>query len=169
MRLFVFFAGFLFFLGFFYPAYGDYATSTNFTIERAVIDVGGEFSTSSGFRERSSIGQPATGISTSTSFILKGGFLYFVEPAAAPTTTPQPTTIIVGAGGGGRFIPATPTPEEILRLCDFNGDRRCNLIDLSIMLFHYERAGAEIARYDLLRDDRVDFADVSVLMYYWTG
>jgi hypothetical protein len=161
-------------------ANADRATSTSFILERAVIDAGGELSTSSAFRERSSIGQPAVGISSSTSFILRGGFLYFGVPSVAtsapqPTPSPGPAVQVPAApgGGGGPFLfpPGEEgvLPPEIIRLCDFNNDNRCNIVDLSIMLFYYEETGAQIARYDLNRSNRVDFPDVSVLMFYWTG
>ena len=155
----------------------DLSTSTNFRAPRQIIDVGGGRATSTNFQAEQSTGQPGTGISTSTNFILKGGFLYFDNPAApaAPTPTPQPSP---SGGGGSELVKALarlalqrrppPLPEDVAR-CDFNADNRCNLIDLSIMLFYYERLGPEIARYDLNISGSVDFPDVSVLMFYWTG
>lgn len=160
----------------------DVATSTNFSIERGVIDVGGGRATSSGFGLEQSVGQAGTGISTSTSFILRGGFLYFEEPVAAPAPEPAPSPAPApapsgGSGGGGggtgfilpSIIRREPLPPEVIALCDFSGDGRCNIIDLSILLYYYERSGPEIARYDLNQNNVVDFPDISVLMYYWTG
>ena len=159
----------------------DLATSTSFQIERGVIDVGGGRATSSGFLLEQSVGQAGTGISTSTSFVLRGGFLYFVEPAApgGATSVPPtpPPTISPGSGGGGGgsgfvlppIVRREPLPPEVTALCDFNEDGRCNIIDLSILLFFYEKSGAEIARYDLNENKAVDFPDISVMMFYWTG
>jgi hypothetical protein len=87
-------------------------------------------------------------------------------PAAGVTISP-----IIGVGGRGEMPwlpPRPPPPPEIVKKCDFNRDNRCNLIDLSIMLFYWEQAGGRIARYDLNNNGIVDFPDVSVLMYYWT-
>jgi len=159
--------------------YADLATSTNFVIERGVIDTGGGEATSTSFRSRSSIGQPGTGISSSTSFILRGGFLYFAEGAPAVSTSVSTTTVPApapapSAGTSGPYPIAglrphrAPTPEQI-NVCDFNADKRCNIIDLSIMLFYYQQTGRTIARYDLDSNGIVDFRDVSVLMFYWTG
>ncbi|KKW16571.1 MAG: hypothetical protein UY56_C0014G0006 [Parcubacteria group bacterium GW2011_GWA1_50_14] len=162
----------------FLPAVGkaDLATSTNFILERGVIDTGGSHATSSGYGLETSIGQPGTGISSSTSFILRGGFLNFsVSVPSAATTTPTSTATTSAPGGNTGFsapgAPATPPviTSEIIKACDFNDDSRCNIVDLSIMLYFYEERGVAIARYDLNLNLAVDFPDVSVLMYYWTG
>ncbi|MEK7193508.1 MAG: hypothetical protein AAB652_01845 [Patescibacteria group bacterium] len=169
----VFIIGFL--LGLPFLVLADSATSTNFKIEAGVIDVGGSGATSSGFNLRTSIGQPGTGISTSTSFVLRGGFLNFpaVTPAT-PLTPPAPPpsggTVQVPPTGGGGIPPKAQKPvitPEIIKKCDFNDDGRCNIVDLSIMLFYYEEFGPKISRYDLNGNKTVDFPDVSVLMFYW--
>jgi hypothetical protein len=152
-----------------FSVFADSATSTSFHIESGVIDAGGTRTTSSNYGLRSSIGQPATGISTSTSFILRGGFLNFPLPVVVPPVTPTAPLpgILVG---GGAFAGLPPEiQEKIIKRCDFNGDMRCNLVDLSILLYYYDRIGSAIARYDLNSNDRVDFPDISVMMYYWTG
>ncbi len=186
-RVFVFFGLFLggATLIFAVHARADVATSTNFRVEQGVISTGGTRSTSTNFLGGSSIGQPATGISTSTSFIVKGGFLYLSTGTIAlpptPTTTPTstPPSTPPGSGGGGGlltwpidvirdiFFPPEEPIDQGLR-CDFNTDGVCNLIDLSIMLYHYGQSGDRVARYDLNRDAIVDFFDISILMYYWT-
>ncbi|MEK7076624.1 MAG: hypothetical protein AAB967_00170 [Patescibacteria group bacterium] len=168
-------AGVVLLISFPLVSFADSATSTNFKIETGVIDAGGSRATSSGFGLQTSVGQPATGISSSTSFILRGGFLNFPLPVAptattTPTsTTPAPATPIQVGGGGPVSQPKPQPTPEIIRACDFNGDARCNIVDLSIMLFYYEQEGIQIARYDLNINNRVDFPDVSVLMYYWTA
>ena len=62
-----------------------------------------------------------------------------------------------------------PEPEKILKLIDFNDDGRCDIIDLSILLFYYDQSGPTVKRYDLNNNGVVNFIDVSVLLYYWTG
>ena len=146
----------------------DQSTSTSFKIETGVIDTGGSRATGTGFGLQTSIGQPGTGISTSTSFILRGGFLNFpalvTAVATSAATTSQPS-----GGNSGVSALETLTPREIIRKCDFNNDNRCDIVDLSILLFHYSQTGSRIARYDLNLNERIDFPDVSVLMFYWTG
>ncbi|KKW46333.1 MAG: hypothetical protein UY96_C0006G0005 [Parcubacteria group bacterium GW2011_GWB1_56_8] len=165
---------FLVLIRFPFIAFADQASSTNFRIESGVVDAGGEKATATSFILRTSLGQPATGISSSTSFILRGGFLNFPLPVTAtatPTTTPPGGggTVGVPPAGGGVLPPVGFYPPSIIKKCDFNDDRRCNLIDFSILLFFYEQTGAPVARYDLNSNTRVDFPDISVLMYYWTG
>ena len=145
----------------------QFASSTTYQIERGVVDDGGGRSTSTTFDERGSIGQPGTGVSSSTTYQIRGGFLHFAVPTVATTSvvTPSPTVILTGGGSG----PRPPVSPEIIQSCDFNDDGKCNLVDLSIMLFFFERSGPSIARYDLNVNNRVDFPDVSVLMFYWTG
>lgn len=126
-------------------SFADLSTSTSFIVERGVIDSGGgTFATSNGFNLRTSIGQPGTGISSSTSFTVRGGFLNFFAPLVVP---PPPT----------------------LRCIDFNSDRHVDIVDLSIILFHYNERGSNLGCYDLNRNGAVDFPDISILMYYWTG
>ena len=158
-------------------AFSDFASSTNFILERGVIDAGGSQGTSSNFGLRSSIAQPATGISTSTNFIIRGGFLYF---PSQPTPTSATSTPPVGGGGSGSggsgggtgfggIVTGKPivTPEIVSR-CDFNNDKKCNMIDLSILLYYYEEEGSTVSRYDLNNSRKVDFPDISILLYYWT-
>ena len=164
-----------------YVAMADLATSTSFKIKRGLIDVGSGHATSTSYEAEGSVGQPATGISTSTSFILKGGFLYFSTTSQAtsapPAAPPAPPPSVTIPGAGGFILPPSALPPELIpplspeaiSLCDFNGDGRCNLIDLSIMLFYYDKFGPQIVRYDFNRSSRVDFPDVSILMFYWTG
>ena len=162
------------------PAFADTASSTSFKIERGVVDIGGGSATSTGFDLKSSIGQPGTGISTSTSFILRGGFLYFAVPTTTVTTTPPAPTPtpspLSGGGGGGTgyyLLPFFKRGEviapEVIKVCDFSKDGRCNITDLSIILYYYERTGPSVALYDLNRNGAVDFPDISIMIYYWTG
>ncbi len=70
--------------------------------------------------------------------------------------------IVVGGGGGSIF--AEP---KLFKSCDFNGDGFCNIIDLSIMLFYFDKPMPTASRYDLNNDKRVDIIDISILLYYW--
>ncbi len=88
-------------------------------------------------------------------------------PAAGAVISP----IIIGVGTRVSMPwlpPRPPTPPEIIKKCDFNLDSRCNLVDLSIMLYYWNQTGPQIARYDLNNNAIIDFPDVSILMYYWT-
>ncbi len=106
------------------------------------------------------------------------------------SSTPTSTTGTGGSGGGGGggiliFPHATktldglppdipiyqpPSPCDDLRVqqVDLNVDCRVDLVDLSILLYYYNRQGEEIARYDFNDNKIVDFPDVSVMMFYWT-
>jgi hypothetical protein len=152
-------------------ARADIATSSNFRIEGGIIDAGGGKSTSTSFNSGGIIGQIGTGISTSTSFRLRGGFLKF------------PEAIAISGGGGGNTGGATTLPsfgggsspreltaeekEVILGRCDFNRDKRCDFVDLSILMYYFGKQRPEIDPYDLDRDWQIDIVDISVLMYYW--
>lgn len=99
-------------------------------------------------------------------------------PSPPPSPSPSPSVITgAGAGGTGNFMTPFPTsslpvPPPILpprfQVADFNGDNRIDIIDLSILLYHYHETGAGAVRYDLSGDGIVNFPDISILMYYWT-
>lgn len=134
--------------------------SPSFIVKDPVVVPGAGFATSSGFQLWSVIGEPAIGLSDAASFILKGGFLYFPAPSTATTTPP---VVLPPGGSSGRDLLRTITIEYR----DFNDDGVWDIIDLSILLFHYGRSGAAIARYDLNGNGTVDFPDISILFYYW--
>ncbi len=87
-----------------------------------------------------------------------------------PPSNPQP-----GGGGGGSpyatstFPIAPPLLPPAFQVADFNGDNRVDIIDLSILLYYYDECGSGISRFDLNHSGCVDFPDVSILMYRWTG
>lgn len=101
-------------------------------------------------------------------------------PAAA-TATPSgggpvigigqsPAPITPGVRAPAPPIPRTPTITPVILQCiDLNGDNRVDIIDLSILLYHYSKTGPEIVRYDCNKDNRIDLADISILMFYWTS
>ncbi len=164
-------------------AFADRSSSTNFIIERGVIGSGGGAATSSGFNLRTSIGQPGTGISSSSNFVIRGGFLNFFVPApAAPPPAPSPLpggapppSPGPGGGGGGVGYPSGGAPKAVIPSLpsgcsiDFNKDNHVDIVDLSILLFHYGERGSNLGCYDLNQNGVVDFPDISILMYYWTG
>ncbi len=95
-----------------------------------------------------------------------GGSKWYGDGATTTATSGQ---IIIGPG----LFPPPPPPEtlpgQILRLCDFNGDNRCDLSDLSILLYYQylPQMIPAAARYDLTSDGVIDMADISILLYYW--
>ena len=86
-------------------------SSGSFTVRDPVIAEYGGNSTSTSFEQLSSGGQAAIGESTSSSFIVKSGFLYFsdVITSSPPPPTPTPTPLPTGGGGG----PLAPIPAPI--------------------------------------------------------
>jgi len=75
-----------------------------------------------------------------------------------------------GGGGGGSAISSSSIPYSAnCGMADFNCDGRVNLIDLSILLSHYGQSVSANSPYDLDRSGTIDFPDISILMYYWTG
>jgi len=179
MRVSIAIVVFIVWLGGAFLVFADRSSSTNFIIERGVVNIGGvENSTSGGFTMQGSIGQIGTGISSSTSFVLKGGFLNFFVPVPAvlpptPPTVPGETPGLAVGGGGGTGYYVRPSvvkkPPPTLQCIDFNGDGRIDIVDLSIMLFYYNKKGTDLGCYDLNQNNVVDFPDVSILMYYWTS
>ena len=162
-------------------------SSTNFKVIDPVISVGGGRSTSNTYQAEQSFGQPAAGISSSASFELKGGFLYFPAPsvsAPAPAATPTPTPSVVGTGGplfpSAIVFPAlrlvVPPPAEVLERCrragfepsDLNCDGKVNLEDLSIFLY-FSSVQEKLSPADLNRDAKVDTRDLSILFSRWNG
>jgi|GEM_PF-4375863 hypothetical protein len=101
-----------------------------------------------------------------------------VPPVETPTPWPGGTVYPTGTEPWLRpgtdlplFPPPPPQqslPAKILRTCDFSGDNRCNLIDLSILLFYAEQPMPQAARYDLNNDGVIDIVDISILLYYWS-
>lgn len=93
------------------------------------------------------------------------------EASAAPNSAaPAPAP----SGGGISSLlpflkPGEPEAVRALRLCDFNGDNRCNITDFSIFLYHIDKPLSIASRYDLNGDNVLDIVDVSVLLFYWTG
>jgi len=156
-------------------AFADRASSTNFILETGVIDVGGGNSTSTGFNLKGSLGQPAPGVSSSTSFILLGGFLNFPLISAAPPPLLPPTLVVIpvpGGGGGGTGYYLLRKKVPILPKCfvaDLNCDGWVDIVDLSVLLYFYGETGPTIAPYDFNGDGTINLPDISIMMYYWAG
>lgn len=82
-------------------------------------------------------------------------------------------------GGGGLNVPSfwpnlftyvlPPSPKPIKNMnADLNGDGKTNIVDLSILLYHFDKSVVSGAFYDLNDDGKIDIVDVSILLYYWT-
>lgn len=142
----------------------DRATSTNFILESAVVDSGGEDASSTSFRLPSAFGQPSTGLSTSSTFRLEGGFLAFPIPVVA--VTPVVPGIVSLGTGIGFFLPFPPVIVPCAPVTDLNCDGRINLIDLSIFLYFSDAVPP--TPVDFNKDSSIDTRDLSVLFSDWT-
>jgi len=171
--------------------------SPNFKILDPVIGIFSSRATSSNFIQLESGGQPAIGLSASSNFIVRSGFLYFPgppSPAPSPGISPSPPPPGTGLGlGGGILFPPTPTPRitllptprltppPFLAIADLNADGRINLIDASILFYWWakpvtpyalaaiSKTSFDFASPDINNDTKVDIIDLSILLYYWTG
>lgn len=150
---------------FYTPVFATEFTSANFKVLDSVIKPAAGFSTSSAFQLWQSIGQEAIGLSDSVSFGLRGGFLYFLAPAA-PAAPPSQVTP-PGGGGGQLVFKFPPIISKAVSVCDFNDDGACDIVDLSILLYYLTQPLVE--RYDLNNDGRIGLIDISILFYYWTS
>ena len=99
--------------------------------------------------------------------------------AVSPPPTPPIGVGVVRVGAGPMPPPpkkpttTLPIPPPFvpppMQCIDFNGDNRVDIIDLSILLYHYGETGPNLACFDLNRSYVVDFPDISILIYYWTS
>jgi len=153
-------------------------TWTNFKVLDPVISIFGGLSTSTNFSQIESGGQAAIGLATSANFILQGGFLYFPGlPSPSPSASPTPSA--APRAGVGGFITGLvkifrPAPPGF----DLNRDGKIDLVDVSIMLYWWEKritasqTAAIIAAGrpspDFNDDGKVDIFDLSMLLYYWS-
>ena len=56
--------------------------------------------------------------------------------------------------------------EVVFLIADLNNDSRVNLVDFSILLFHW---GTSSSVADINRDGTVNLADFSIMLFHWTG
>lgn len=85
--------------------------------------------------------------------------------------------VAAGSGGGtGYIVTSTVAIPQVLtgnknNVADFDGDGRVNIIDLSILLSYYGQSCSisDASRYCLDHAGVIDFPDISILMYHWTG
>lgn len=97
--------------------------------------------------------------------------------AAAAAGSTGGTSVTLQGGGGGVVVQATsttprprsPCDDVAIQQVDLSGDCKVDIVDLSILLYYYERTGPQISRYDFSDNLQVDFPDVSIMMFYWTG
>lgn len=173
------------------PTAGDAQVSLSWTA--AVAQLG--FSVSQYRVQRATVsggpyGNPATsaGTSLTVSSLVNGTTYYFVvevldsygavigtsaEISSAPVASASPTP--APSGGGGPvgvvikklidFIFPTPTLSGCPPV-DLNGDCAVDIVDLSILLYYFDRPFPE--QVDFNKDEAVDIIDISVLFFYWT-
>lgn len=66
-------------------------------------------------------------------------------------------------------LPLLARPEPLFSpRFDFNGDRKIDIADLSILLFYFDKSEELFEDFDFNSDRAVDIVDVSIFMYYWT-
>lgn len=162
-------------------------SSANFQVTDPVVDVSGGRKTSSNFILIEATGQHATGISNSSSYALKSGFLYFTDPQAQSGGG--------GSSGGGSidnvpyhilpFIrPLVPyIPPEVIESIvshlpcpagfpkeDVNCDGTVGLVDFSIFLYLQgsDQRNRTANPADFNQDGFVDVQDLSILFSAWT-
>jgi hypothetical protein len=165
----------------------DYSSS-NFIVKDPVIEEGAGRRTSTSFIELESIGQNAVGISNSSNYTLKSGFLYFTDPESGGGGGTGGTG--VGGGLGGNvplhllpfFKPYIVIPpekiEEIIRELpcspgrvrqDLNCDGKVDLVDFSIFLFLSDPKQARKDNpADFNSDGSITVIDLSILFSSWT-
>jgi len=180
------------------------STSTSFIIESGEVtegfnrSFGGETykaideSYVSTFEILNSFGQPAIGISTSSNYKILGGFLYFPAVLRLRQAPQRPSAEPKGLIDKlfQKFAPIVlkirkrSVGEELVfgDKClkgDLNCDERVDIIDVSILLYWWDKHvdGTELASLldtkiespDLDKDNFVDITDLSIQLYYWTG
>jgi hypothetical protein len=95
-----------------------------------------------------------------------GGGIYLPPAPSSSLTSTGATTSGLGVILGP--VPPSPCDSPIIARVDLNGDCHIDMIDLSILVYYYDRTGEGIERYDFSGNGRVDLFDVSVMMFYWT-
>jgi len=74
--------------------------------------------------------------------------------------------LAVSGFSGIAYLGIGTTPQPKAAVPDLNGDGKVNLIDFSILLFHW---GQAYPPADLNFDGTVDLPDFSILLFHWTG
>lgn len=98
---------------------------------------------------------PTDGLQNEAFHAIKSMFEQFGVGAQAKSGYSQAVNFYVG-------VRDVQTPGN----ADLNGDGKVNLIDFSILLFHW---GTDHAIADLNTDGRVNLTDFSILLFNWTG
>lgn len=53
---------------------------------------------------------------------------------------------------------------------DLNQSGTVNVVDFSILLFHWgKKTAASLETADINKDGRIDIKDLSIMLFYWTG
>lgn len=145
-------------------------TSTSFKVLDPVIDIGsGPRAVSGGFADLTALGQPAIGRSTSNTWTVLSGFLYFSGPTAAPTPTPTPIPPSVEGGGPLNppitYFPPFYIPPEIITV--FPPEFPPPIVIKPPVIPPGCIPGQNgISPADLNCDGRVNLIDFSILLYF---
>jgi hypothetical protein len=101
-----------------------------------------------------------------------GTWSYTLSTAGFPVDTYQAKVraLVVGFAASNfspvSFIGIGQEPVPKVRIGDLNGDGKVNLVDFSILLYHW---GMKYALGDLNNNGTVDLPDLSIMLFYWTG
>jgi hypothetical protein len=80
------------------------------------------------------------------------------------------TLVVPGSGAPVTVLLPPPFQQtkiaSLLRSCDLNADLRCDLGDLSSLLFRMPESGPVDPRFDLSGDGRLNLADIGLLIHY---
>ncbi len=136
------------------------STSSSFIVRDPVVADAGGSGTSTSFELIQTLGEPGTGESSSTNFILRSGFLYFAAPSAASTPDPTPSASVSSGGSPGvaAYNPPTP-PDGGFRIVINNGAATSTSTDIVITLY-----GGRDTAYALVSED-ADFSDAVQIWY----
>lgn len=104
------------------------------------------------------------------------GFLRLAESdevSATPTASAPPPPPPSEGGGGGGPPPPPPPPKPIREVefspADVNADGRVDIVDFSILMFHWLTPDGLERTSDFNSDGVVNIFDLSIMFFYWTG
>ncbi len=131
----------------------DFGTGT-FTITVIVVNGGNQSDSSKGINITVAAAPTPTPTVTPTP-----------KPTNTPTPTPKTTTTPQPTPTPAPTITPSPTPKSCRR-SDLNCDTKVNLVDFSILLYHW---GTNHAVADINKDGHVNLTDLSIMLFDWTG
>lgn len=84
--------------------------------------------------------------------------------APSPPTPPPATG---GGGGVSYFFSLFTPPKPPAKSPNLNKDGKIDILDFSILLYHFSKSVDPSSSIDLNSDGRVDIVDVSIMLYHW--